>query len=541
MVEDQEEPGLITLASVPPPSLFVLAGCLMNLIFFFFLLLSVRLFGERRLVDACFGAGAGIPYAPPRTTEFKSRTTPVTTPVKSRKPHATTPVKARISPATTPIKTKISPMTTPVKSSVHGNSSISIPQELIEYIIDLLRDDIPTIRICSLVSGAFLPRSRYHIYSDVFTVHTAEVHLFRKQYAGQLYRFQKLLGLLARRPHIARLVTRFAMHAISVPLFSEFMDTCFISIISSLPNLSHLEFVARGNQGSWKEVSIATHKPFVTVLRSCSLKSFIFNGISFHMPRRFDDVFTAIANPALKHLSLACDSGADDKCRPFAPILPPLDGLPALLESLSISGAATTYNIKWLSFNQSLYNVRNIRRLSLQLCDKAAGTSSLVQKLLDEMQVTLEDFTLDGSHWSWAEPLVRLDLSRHRQLSSFFIIVSSSLDPLLSRTRLSLALRVLTVEQTCDIRKPFLLPCSVSAWGRFDAHLDKQKLSVLRKVHIRLHSRSHDLCFNCGHELPKHPDAWKGQVEKDMSLLREKGLLEVEVVKHRYCISRAFD
>ncbi|KAK0471575.1 hypothetical protein IW261DRAFT_1667290 [Armillaria novae-zelandiae] len=325
----------------------------------------------------------------------------------------------------------------------------------------------------------------------------------------------------------------------SAPLFYEFMDTTFISIISSLPNLSHLEFFAHGNQGSWKEVSITTHKPFVTALRSCSLKSFIFNGISFHMPRRFDDVFTAIANPALKHLSLACDSGADDKCRPFAPILPPLDGLPALLESLSISGAATTRNIRWLFSNQSLYNVKNIRRLSLQLCNKA--TSSLVQRLLDEMRATLKEFTLDGSDWSWAESPLRLDLSRHERLSSFFIIVSSPLDPLLSRTRLSSTLRVLTVEQTCDERKPFLLPCSVSAWGRFDAHLDKLKLSALRKVHVRLHSRAHDLCFNCGHELPKHPDAWKCQVEKDMTSLRKKGVLEVEVVKQRYCISRAFN
>ncbi|PBK65464.1 hypothetical protein ARMSODRAFT_1006582 [Armillaria solidipes] len=492
----------------------------MNLTFFFFLLLSVRLFGGHRLVDACFSAGAGIPYALPRTTEFKSRTPPVTTPVKNRTP-----------PTSTLVKSRIPPKSTPVKSSVPGNSSLSIPQELIEYIIDFLHDDVPTIRRCSFVSCAFLPRSRYHIYSNVIIVHTAELHRFRKQYAGQLYRSQNLLGLLARRPHIARLVTRFGMHAMSVPLFYEFMDTSFVSIISSLPNLSHLELVARGNQGFWKELSITTHKPFVTALRSCSLKTFIFNGISFQMPRRFDDVFTAVANPALKHLSLACDSGADDACRPFAPILPPPDGLPALLESLSISGAATARNIKWLFSNQSLYNVRGIQRLSLQLCNKA--TSSLIQRLLDETQATLEDFTLDGSAWSWAEPLVRLDLSRHRQLSSFFIIVSSPLDPLLSRTRLSPALRILTVEQACDKRKPFLVPCSVNPWGRFDAHLDKLKLPVLRNVHIRLHSRSHDLCFNCGHELPKHPDAWKHEVEENMPLHREKGILEVEVVKRQ--------
>ncbi|KAK0434145.1 hypothetical protein EV421DRAFT_1841651, partial [Armillaria borealis] len=57
-------------------------------------------------------------------------------------------------------------MTTTLKNGIPSDSSLSIPQELLDYILDFLHDDVPTLRTCSLVSHAFLPCSRYHIYSS---------------------------------------------------------------------------------------------------------------------------------------------------------------------------------------------------------------------------------------------------------------------------------------------------------------------------------------------------------------------------------------
>ncbi len=104
----------------------------------------------------------------------------------------------------------------------------------------------------------------------------------------------------------------------------------------------------------------------------------------------FEDVFTAAANPALKHLWLVDSYGGVETSEPYAPIRPPPSGLPAL-ESLSISGAQ---NISWLFFTQSLYSISGIRRLSLQI--NSFTPSSLIQSLLNEMQETLEYFTLDS-------------------------------------------------------------------------------------------------------------------------------------------------
>ncbi len=104
----------------------------------------------------------------------------------------------------------------------------------------------------------------------------------------------------------------------------------------------------------------------------------------------FEDVFTAAAaNPALKHLSLVDCYGGVETSEPYPPIRPPPSGLPAL-ESLSISGAD---NISWLFFTQSLYSINGIRRLSLQMTP--VTPPSLIQSLLNEMQETLECFTLD--------------------------------------------------------------------------------------------------------------------------------------------------
>ncbi|KAK0433043.1 hypothetical protein EV421DRAFT_1450341 [Armillaria borealis] len=286
-------------------------------------------------------------------------------------------------------------MTTLVKSTVPGGSRLSMPQELIDFTLDFLHDDIPTLRTCSLVSRAFLPCSRHHIYSNVFIVHTAELDLFRK-YAGQLYQCRNLVKLLKHSPHVAPLVTRFGILAMSELSVTKdvFRDTSLFPTIQSLRSLSHFEFIAGRNQELFRiDFPVATHRLFVAALRSLPLKTFILKGIDFYKDGHFEDVFTAAAaSPALKHLSLGCHYFGGETSLPCPPIRPPPNGLPAL-ESLSISGFSAPHNISWLFFTQSLYSVSGIRRLSLQTCTSIP--SSLIQSLLNEMQETLECFTLD--------------------------------------------------------------------------------------------------------------------------------------------------
>ncbi|SJL14114.1 uncharacterized protein ARMOST_17569 [Armillaria ostoyae] len=445
-------------------------------------------------------------------------------------------------------------MTTPFKKS---DSSLSVPQELLDYILDFLHNDVPTLRTCSLVSHAFLPCSRYHTYSSVFIVHVCELHIFRERYAGQAYKSKDLAALLEYSPHVAPLVTRFGIHAKLDWMSDIFMDsdTNLSPIISSLKNLSYIEIITREYQGFWADFPVTTLKVFLAALRSVPLKTFICNGISFGQGQ-FEDLLTATANPALKHMSLVNDDGAAHTFEPYPPIRPPPDGLPTL-ESLCIAGDAVSSNIAWLFFHQSLYDIRGLRHLSLQIYD--GTTSSLLQGLLNEMQGSLESFTLDVIPWK--DQGVRLDLSQHRMLSAFFMILASPVDPRLVGMRLSPVLQTFSVEQMHHSWE-YNSRETVDAWAEFEAHLDMLTLPALQRVHVRLHDSTHGVCycFEChGHECDCRKcrgdplgdchnyrvsvdyDKWKCRVENIMPLLRGRGILEVEVVKQRYCIQRAFD
>ncbi|PBK82233.1 hypothetical protein ARMGADRAFT_1171076 [Armillaria gallica] len=441
-------------------------------------------------------------------------------------------------------------MTTAFKNRAPSDSTLSVPQELIDYILDFLHDDIPTLRTCSLVSHSFLPCTRYHIYSSVTIVHVDELDLFRERYAGQLYRSQNLAALLEHSSCVAPLITRLGMRSMAESMMEDAIDTSLVSIISSLHNLSHIELIAHQSEN----FPVVTLTPFLAALRSVPLKTFIFCAITLETQEQFEDLFTAVANPALKHLSLVCDCGPDWSPGPYLPVRPPPDGLPAL-ESLCIAGCRTSDNISWLFFKQSLYDFRGIRHLSLQLSDNAA--SPLVRRLLNAMQGTLESLTLDIEAFTNRSPssstsalshtlpykVPHLDLSGHRNLSSFFIIMASSLDPRLLTVAFNPMLQTLTVEQLCsnwqrDSRR------SVSAWAEFDKHLDRQALLALQRVHVRLHDSVHVGCywFVCdGCEFPTDHERWKRQVEDAMPLLKGRNILEVEVVKQRYCIPRALD
>ncbi|SJL14129.1 uncharacterized protein ARMOST_17584 [Armillaria ostoyae] len=422
-------------------------------------------------------------------------------------------------------------MTTLVKNTVPGGSRLSMPQELIDFTLDFLHDDIPTLRACSLVSRAFLPCSRYHIYSNVFIVHVRDLDIFREQYAGQVYQCQNLAALLEHSPHLAPLVRRFGIHGKSW-MTNVLKDTSLFPTIQSLRNLSHLEFISSTTRGRFP---VETYSLFLAALRSPSLKTLILKGINFQNDGRFvfEDAFTAAAaNPALKHLSLV-DSyrGGVETSEPYPPIRPPPSGLPAL-ESLSISG---TQNISRLFFTQYLYSISGIRRLSLQM--DPVTPCSLIQSLLNEMQETLECFTLD------IDPKIRrqvgLDLSRHRNLSSLYTIVPDFFPGLYSvpEMRLNPTLRTLTVEH---VSRPNTNSVEYSL--RVCAEVDRLALPALEHVHIRRHVPLDDRCYYwaaCDCEVQwdaEDLDGWRRQVEESMPLLKDRGILEVELTNRRYIV-----
>ncbi len=105
--------------------------------------------------------------------------------------------------------------------------------------------------------------------------------------------------------------------------------------------------------------------------------------------------------------------------------------------------------------------------------------------------------------------------------------------------RLSPTLHTLTVEHVSRIWE-WKSPNSARPW----AEVDRLALPALEHLHVRLHDAIHDMCYydaecyTC--ELraeqqtdPGDLDYWKRQVEERMPLLKERGILDIEVVKRQ--------
>ncbi|PBK81006.1 hypothetical protein ARMGADRAFT_1091749 [Armillaria gallica] len=191
-------------------------------------------------------------------------------------------------------------MTTPFNKGIPSDSSLPVPQELIDYILDFLHDNVTTLWVCSLVTRAFLPCGHHLVYSNIFIAHTAELSTFQK-YAGQLHRCQNLTALLEYSPHVASLVTLLGIHANSWFIANEvFEDASLSHIIQSLHNLFRMEVITGKYLGSWVKFPVHTTL-FLAALRSLPLKMLILKGIDFQKDARFEDAFTAAAvNPALR-------------------------------------------------------------------------------------------------------------------------------------------------------------------------------------------------------------------------------------------------
>ncbi|KAK0434136.1 hypothetical protein EV421DRAFT_1909643 [Armillaria borealis] len=416
------------------------------------------------------------------------------------------------------------------KISAANDSRPSLSQELIDYILDFLHDDVPVLRMCSLASNSFLPRSRHHIYSGVLIVHDMDLDSFRERYAGRLYRCGGFDALLKHSPYVGPLVRTLGIHTIGMHTISERLvelcaDSSLRSIFTSLHNLSRIQLVDRRGMTDWDYFPSVFQELFLRTLRSLRLTTVHLKGIAYNTNADLEDVFTAVVNPALKHLSIDSDSGEITSSNLPLSIRRPANGLPEL-ESLSMSGDAVFRQIGFLFFNRSLYNISHVRQLSLQL-----GTDTkewVVQALLDEMRDTLECLTLDVT-LNGPDQNTGFDLRRHKKLKSFFIVLYFAMNTWFLKTHFSAALQTLTVELLNNNWVP-----TGHTLAEVDVQINRLALPMLRHVHIKLHDDGHDECnsYWCdGDYLPQDHGEWRNQVEEQMPLLSSKGILEVEVVK----------
>ncbi|KAJ6493185.1 hypothetical protein C8R45DRAFT_1095698 [Mycena sanguinolenta] len=102
-------------------------------------------------------------------------------------------------------------------------SILDLPQEVVDKIVGEFKDDKASLRICALISPAFIPSSRQHLFSSVQLL-GCNVHLFQ--------------ALIGSSPLVTSHVRRLVVSVI--PRQSRSTNILAPSTLIQLPNLTHL-------------------------------------------------------------------------------------------------------------------------------------------------------------------------------------------------------------------------------------------------------------------------------------------------------------
>lgn len=202
------------------------------------------------------------------------------------------------------------------------------PQELTDTILNELRNDIPTLNSCPLVSRAFVPTSRAHLFSRVRLTPPT------KAQGNAPNRCQRFYQIIQSSPHIVSHVKHLELVEGHRP--SKWHDTDEVSWLVScrplplllLDSLNTISLGCTANTLIWNRVSPILKSSLRNVFVLPRLTGIRLYNVGFD---GWSDLYPLFANsPSLEHLSLLNVSTWED------PFDAPITYRPQLLE-LSIS------------------------------------------------------------------------------------------------------------------------------------------------------------------------------------------------------------
>lgn len=199
---------------------------------------------------------------------------------------------------------------TPDHHDETAQSSVSLPQELIDHILDELREDIWSLEACSLVSHSFLRESRRLLFSRVeiwdskFVARTGMFARIPRSFRGS----GKLLGLLCESPSISLCIKD--LKVIGSSWISDETHS-LEAVLDMLLNLESISFKGTSplrvnygppGGGQWlaKEI-IRLKDSLVTVSQSPNLRRVSFDT---HRLPDISKFFSMFNGSGLTHLSL---------------------------------------------------------------------------------------------------------------------------------------------------------------------------------------------------------------------------------------------
>jgi hypothetical protein len=259
--------------------------------------------------------------------------------------------------------------------------SLFIPQDVIELIIDELRDDNATLHRCAVVSRSFLPQSRKHLF---FALHLDHSSISRK-HCRRLGRF------LARHPEIAYSIKKLY---ISNRLLTD--GETLPSVLRVVPNLQAISIHSLQGPLDWDAFAEPLKHSLATLFKSLATLNICF----------LDNVPISQLSKSsrLKDLSLVCVSlNRNTLAGTSSEIISQSDLPKNELESLEIgnSGDSVRALMQTLASPRSSLSVSKLQ--SLSVIGATTDTVTVASEILEGASESIERFS-----WSYPDTLFTL-------------------------------------------------------------------------------------------------------------------------------------
>ncbi|KAH6906540.1 hypothetical protein BKA70DRAFT_1287952 [Coprinopsis sp. MPI-PUGE-AT-0042] len=375
-----------------------------------------------------------------------------------------------------------------LRSCYMATATLRLPQELVDHVVDHLHDDTATLRSCSRVSKAWLPTSRYHLFSRV----TLQAWNGNGVDTFPSERCKQLLALIERAPEIANHIRELDICEGS-PLHLANPDThpttwvtsepALISIFKKLRNLRRLE-ISSATTFYWKTMPAAFQNALCSLLATSSSLTYL-KLHAWCFPN-----FTSLAIllshcKSLTGFSLSSTTVGDDDLieQRLGCVIEEGDGCDVIhsakLDLLTLDYVTFRYLDYWLFGETPMVDVSSLREL------RVSHFSNLdpIERLLGAVSSSLEHLHLKPGQWR-VRPL---DLSFTTTLRSLRLTLDepdTAMDwalTLLSclKSAAACVIERIALEFFVDIKK-------LEGWDTLDALLTQPEFSSLKHVELGL-------------------------------------------------------
>jgi len=356
----------------------------------------------------------------------------------------------------------------------------SFPQELIDHILNELHEDISALQSCLLVSRAFVPTSRRHLFSRIRLTPP------KNQNSRMPNRCREFYKLVMTSPHIASYVKHLEIidgqrwerwhnvHSARTQVQGYPWMATSRTLPLLLPLLENLTSVTMGCPGgvvNWRTVT--------RVVKNSLRAAFALPGIT-HLGLYNIEAYSDLAevmsffskSSNLKNLSIF-----NLLASPYV-ILDPPDVRPRLDSlALSTNGNDPQPMVSCIYSPQSVLDISHVK--NLRVCD--IGSNS-VQHLLDAMHDSLEHLETRGS-----KPL-RLNIAHCHRLRSISASLRSIFDGSIFEAFTS-TIRSQDVSniETITLELSVVEPCDYPEWRALDDVLTRPEMHSLRRVRFMVY------------------------------------------------------